>query len=420
MLLSTPLRTLRFPLVALLLFFSVDGLLSQIVDQWDATSEIGGRFYYLTLPDTTDNTQDSRHTSGRLGDPESFALLVYSPVAQQVRIGRSGSSGMPVSVEAGEMVELDLRSLSVPMNTTRNTPSRDVIKVESAEPIILYVYMSNHFGVAAYTPLPVEAWGREYFVAVWPSDYVRNVYPAGEWDYDATEKKSSPSFITIVAAYDSTEVRIEPTDSLVHCDGCTTITLDRGQSYMVQSFTDTALASGDRTQPDLAGTRVTANRPIGLMSGNTRTNIEGPVAPALAGNAVKDLVVEWIRPIGLHGTEYVQMPMLDGRHPRQEFDAERQREAEIVRLVASSAIPSGGVMIGAGGTLAIEGGKQIDTGAFLEQRLALTDRVEAHLFRTEEPMQAFQAPKGIIAFRGTTGSGQFLGAAYDTWGTSRG
>lgn len=212
--------------------------------------EIGGTLYYLTMPDTVDNIRDSRFSPGDLGDPQDAVLLIYSPVDQQVRIGRAGGSGQSNNLRAGVILEFDLSTISTPANTTINIPSSEVIKVEADFPILLYAYRSNHFGTAAFTPLPVEAWGREYVAASWPGGFVRNIYPADETSYNAREKRPAPALITIVAAYDRTEVSISPTDSLQGCLGCTRVTLDEGESYMVQSFVDTTLDEDDQSQID--------------------------------------------------------------------------------------------------------------------------------------------------------------------------
>lgn len=374
----------------------------------------GGTLFYLTMPDTVDNTQDARFTSGRLGDPQDAVLLIYSAVDQQVRIGRAGGNGQPESVTGGEILEYDLSKLSIPSNTTINTPSREVVKIESDFPIVVYGYRSNHFGVSAFTAIPVESWGQQYFAATWPGWYIRNVYPAGETDYNAEEKKPAGAEIIILAAYDNTQVTIAQTGPLVNCNGCGTVTLMAGQSYMVQSAVDTN--DQVENQPDIAGTMITANKRIGVMTGNTRTQLEDFAFPTLAGNSAKDQVIEFLAPIEQHGTEFVFMPTMDEIRQRG-VDFERERSAEFVRVYPTTESGTEIVWFDKAGqrTPISENPGPYEPSEFAQERIGSLD--DAVYFTSSDASQAYQSPKSHAYFRGTTGWGNFIGAAYDTWGT---
>ena len=120
------------------------------------------------------------------------------------------------------MEEINLRDIGqIPLVTTINEPvANRSLKVEAGSPIVIYAFISTGFGTAGFTPLPVEAWGREYYAATWLGKHVRNIYPVGENDFDASERKEAPAEILILASEDNTRVTISPTGGLAACQNC--------------------------------------------------------------------------------------------------------------------------------------------------------------------------------------------------------
>ena len=365
-----------------------------------------GRHFIIGLPDTVTNSFDGRFPP--VHDEKAF-LMIYSATTQDVRIGAPGGTTVTQPLVAGEMIEFDMARVRFPFITVANARSTSLLNVEADDPIIVYAYVTSHFGCAAFTPIPVERWGTEYVAATWPGSFVRNVIPDGETHYDATQKRPTPAEIVIIAAYDNTTVRIEPTDSLLNCVNCTTVTLQAREAYLVQSYVDTN--EGVAHQPDLAGTRITADRPIGVMSGNTRTAIEESPALMLAGNSIKDLAVEWLRPVSSQGTMFVAMPVMDDNRPRP--NADPVREAEYIRIISSY---DDMTTVSAKGRVPEE---MVGSPLGLRETLADTIRrfTNAVAFTTSGPAALYQSPKPVAHFNGTTGSGNFIGASYLSWGT---
>lgn len=369
----------------------------------------GGTLFLIAHPDTVTNTQDGRFPDR---DPESFVLLIYSPVSQQISIGRTGGAGKSVQLNANEVYEFDTKEVGVPMVTIWNQVERSkVIEVKAQTPVVIYGYISSRFGCHGFTALPVETWGTEYFAAAWPGEVIRNVYPAGETNYDASEKKEGPAEIMIIAAYDNTQVSISPTGGLYQCNGCTQVTLNKGEAYIVQSFVD--LRDEAEDQEDIAGTLIQANKRIGVISGNTRTQIDPFSFPMLAGNSPKDQTAEWLTPIEQHGTEFVFMPTEDLL--RQRPNAEVTREAEYVRIFPTDLEETEIVWLNTLGQREPVGTGMADPTEFRQLRIGFLEN--AVPFFTSDPAQGYQAPKSVAQFNGTTGGGNFIGASYNAWGT---
>ena len=342
---------------------------------------IGGRTYLICYQDTTTNTQDRRFEDNR---PEVFRLYIYSAVTQDVRVSRPGGAGLTVRLKAGEMTWFDTKEVAVPLLTTMNSVERNkVLLVNAPEPILIYTYISSTFGTAATLPLPVEAWGTEYVVAAWEGNGVRNVYPRTPRSVDADEIKSAPAKITVLAIYDSTEVLIEPTDSLEGCHGCERVLLMAGDVYGVEGKNDTA------RRRDIAGTRVTGSKPIGVISGNTRTEIELLDLYTIVGNARKDLVSEWIRPTYLHGTRFVYLPWTEERYNR--FDL-FPRQPDFVRVYPTRPEETTLTRIGPDDSTNFNGSTRQIRG-FFHDRIA--DSLEGYLYESSGPAQAFQAPNPL-------------------------
>ena len=367
---------------------------------------MGGIEYLIGLPDTVTNAQDARFPDR---DPESFILMIHSPVDQTIKIGRAGGAGKNVPLTGGEVYHFDLKEVGVPLVTVRNQVERSkVIEVICQSPITLYAFYSSRFGTAGFTPLPVRAWGERYVAASWPAEVVRNIYPAGESSYDATEKKGGPAEIMIIAAYDNTEVTISPTGPLDQCNGCTEVTLNRGEAWIVQSMVDLRDGVDPDQQPDLAGTIIEASKPVGVVSANTRAQFEPLPFTMLAGNSVKDLAAEWLTPVEYHGASFAYTPAPPA--PKGEV----MRSAEEIRILPTVDATAVEIISGDSGWTMLD--IALEPTSFVE---VVNDSLErGSAIRMDGPGQAFQAIRSIAQFHGTTGSGNFTGSSYKAWGSA--
>ena len=371
----------------------------------------GGTLFFVAYPDTVTNAQDYRYRDIRQG---KFFLYIYSPVDQEITISRTNGGSVTKKVIGGEVLEFDTEeeNVGVPLVSIRNSLQRNVLKVESKKsPIVVYAYMATRFGCAAFTPIPVESWGREYFSATWEADFVRDIHPAGESTFDASTKVPAPAEILVIAAFDNTEVTINPTGLLASCANCRTFTLNAGEAYLVQSYVDTN--AGVENQADIAGSFITATKRIGVVSGNTRLWHEDFPQSTLGANSYKDLVAEWLAPTEQHGTKFVFMPTWDDR--RQRPNADPFRTEEYVRVYATSNNQTKIRWYNSLGKFVPAQSTDIENGKFSHEQLG--ELSNAIPYETSKPGQAYQSPRPVIKFHGTTSNWAGDGGEFDSWGT---
>ena len=215
----------------------------------------------------------------------SFAVAVANTadVAANFEIDKAGALVLSGSVDphSVEVVKLPW-DLGLKGDNANLMPSVKVVggayRLRTDQPVTVYQYNpleyealgDNSFTNDASLLLPVNVWSGDYFVVA------RNT-----WYYQKA-LLDVPGFYAVTASEDDTTVVLAPsqTGKLVLAgagvafDGTGTITLDRGDVLEVFS-------AGKKLNPsvyDLSGTRVTADRPIQVISGHVCTNVPADVA----------------------------------------------------------------------------------------------------------------------------------------------
>jgi hypothetical protein len=374
-----------------------------------------GQTYVLAFPDTVTNGRDNRFQ-----DPldEHLYVFIYSAVDTKVAITGTGYN-RTVNCATGKFQVVDLldpaQSATQPIVTDVGHPSGAVFRLEARDPIVVYSLMVTRFGSEAFTPIPVEFWGNQYYAAGIPGEVGRDISPAGPSSYNATAKMF-PCEITIVAADSNTVVSITPAGRLMDTTWKTTVTLQANQVYQLQSYVDTA--HPDALQPEFAGTFIQSNKPIGVISGNTRAQAED-IQPGLGKNIYKNMMMEWLAPVDQHGYSFVYMPTMDGNQltgvPNEK--PEEKRPEEWVRIYGTNGQnrqTTGSYTIPYVGSLTNFTIKAPGAKGYLEQRIQVPEGV---YFKTDLPAQAFMNTVAAVKFLGTTGSGGNIGAKYDGVGT---
>ncbi|MEO5929959.1 MAG: hypothetical protein ABIR47_08500, partial [Candidatus Kapaibacterium sp.] len=140
-------------------------------------SATAGRTYIIAYPDTVPNILDSRFPNNKVKD--GFSLFLYSATPNNnVKISSAGGVNI-VTLDAGAFKEFLVKSPKIVVGIS-NAVQTNVITVNADSPIILYCYFAVKQSCEAWTPIPVERWGKEYNVAGTGGGIVNDIGLAGE------------------------------------------------------------------------------------------------------------------------------------------------------------------------------------------------------------------------------------------------
>ena len=174
-----------------------------------------------------------------------------------------------------------LRSPSQP-SVAEDVYPGDAIHIYSTEPVIVYCVVRYYATSDGFLLIPVSALGDEYIIASYG-------------DMGEMYSGRYPSLSGIVAAYDNTEVsftlggnEFTTTGGGLEPGETSTETLNKGDVWMFSS---------DNDDGDLTGSKVSASKPVAVVSGNFCTNI--PIS-----NRWCDYTVEMDQPTYTWGLDY--------------------------------------------------------------------------------------------------------------------
>ncbi len=346
-----------------------------------------GTYYCLAYPDTAVNALDTRFPNNRVRTEAS--LWIFSPVANRVKITTFGTVSEVLQLEAGKFKVYTFKA--GPVVDVINSVSRRTATIEADLPIVVYCYFAHIQGLEAWTPIPVDRWGTEYYAACLPGETVLEIGTAGETEVPHTVKPA-PANILVMAAFDNTKVSLIPPAGMRFVGGPpTTVTLNAGEAYAVQSRVS-LLPDADR-QDDIAASQVKSDKPVGVISGNTRMQIVTDEV-GLKNNAYKNMATEWIAPVEQHGTKFVYFPTWDGHRPGLGSSSERKRE--FARVYNTSGAPMKAFYLQPGGAVKVPFTVKRDT----LQEFAI-GQPSAVYYETEAPAQAMMHSSAIVKFNGS-------------------
>jgi hypothetical protein len=167
--------------------------------------------------------------------------------------------------------------------------------IESDLPVTVNVMNSKAVSTEGYTSLPVENWGTEYYNLSY---------------YDFQEGRDWASGFQIMASENNTRVKIElkgigepfPTETGKRIGETVEITLDEGEVYMLKGTGTT------RGVFDMSGSRITADKPIGVISFHQRTMI-----PAIVVSTGRDHLSEMLLPTDKWSSSYYTLELDRGK-----------------------------------------------------------------------------------------------------------
>jgi len=368
----------------------------------------GGTTFIISFPDTVRSRIDPRFPS-KLEDRTQ--LFLYSTTDTKATITNGDGSSTTVTLKQGKFTTYDVPSF--PFTTEIDTPNDRTTRVEAEAPIVVYCYFVTAFGGEAFTAIPVEAWGTDYAVASSPGEIVRDVStpPIAP----TTTKAPAPEEALILAAFDNTTVTVIPAADLIGLTQPITFTLDANQAYLVQNFVDT---SDGAPQVSIAGSRIVADKPIGVISGNTRAQVID--RPGITANSFKNTMVEWLPPTDQHGTKFVYMPTWDDNRitgdPNERV--EEKRQAEYIRIYGTA---SEGIHDGSydnSGTRETFDVPASDGGAY-KYRVVSQEIPSPIYVQTDQPAMAMMNSSSAVKFNGTVVYyADLFGASYDAKGAA--
>lgn len=287
--------------------------------QSDASSY--GRQFHVVFPDTTMNRL--RVLFNRLQTTAQISIVALD-TTQVTVTGPGYARSVTVFPDRSTTLELSgSGGASTIFPDSIGTPQRLSFRVDASAPVAITAYFATLFGAESFTPLPVERWGTEYFAA---SLHQLWVYNAAQLE-EINTIVPAPSSLVVVASEDGTDVTIETTTDVVGAK-LRTVRLDAGQTYLVETFPFVDAVRIGR--PDITGTRITSTKPVGVLSGNTRTlgSLYNPLPrEPLPWNAMANCAFEWLHPTGDHGHTFIY---------RQFSAVEERATTEIVRVVGTA------------------------------------------------------------------------------------
>lgn len=369
--------------------------------QYSDFDAIGGNLFYITLPQVAKGSPDTRYPDMRLNEVKFY---IFSNTKQVVQIFDL-KGGMTLLNSEPDVATVYNAYSSTKLYDNLEIPKKDLLssfKIKSEFPIVVYCYMNTSAGAEAWTPIPADAWGKNYFAATLGGEFIYNVSGDSETNarYSQVVSLAYPEVI-ITALEDNTKYTITNPDLyklkkigeiFANKSILSTGTLNSGQSLYLRGFIDSTRVVntlGVTNELELAGLNLTADKPIGVISGNSRSagGINFRPLTGFAKNFYKNLLVEAIPPTDYHGKTFVftQPSFLDFDIGYVRVYGTNQDSTRLGNAAGFYKIPKGGVT----GI-----GNSPSAGCML---LPKTDLSNSSYFVTDKPSQAFynSTSKGI-------------------------
>ncbi|MBS1913217.1 MAG: T9SS type A sorting domain-containing protein [Bacteroidetes bacterium] len=394
----------RISVLSLLLAITMVTVASAQSPALDPTSS--GTSFIIAFPDTTTTITDPRYVNPL---QDQIALFIYSAVDNQVHVHGLRLDTL-VYPKAGKFLTVPIQTNNFTTDSSflvnAGTTSNNVFHVDARSPIVMYCYVMTKFGGEMWTPMPVENWGKQYYVTGTPGEIVVDMKQV-QRSYQRQNRMGSVS-VVILAAYDTTNVTIYPTGTFLNAP--LKVTLNAGDAYEMESLVDTIASHSGLPQPDVGGSLITSNRPIGVISGNSRAQVISDVTAA-TGNSLKNCGYEWLAPSEQFGTTFVYMPTMDSRHltgVRNEKVSEKRGFEQVRAYGASQGLSRIYYQVDS---------VHYDTSMLSSTRIMdyKIEAVKARVIRADKPTQVLLHSSAVSRYNGTGKPTPSVGN-YTTWG----
>lgn len=270
----------------------------------DAQSNQGCEFWAVDLP----QAWGASATGGLVPEDLIFAVVVantHPQEAAQVRVfsGAENEALESASVEPGGTHEFRLPSQNVPPR--ENSAGVPAFRVESDLPITAYQFnpignVLTAFSTDASVLFPTHVLGSDYIAVT--SDSVLLLAENGN---GLMVPDNAGAFISVVATQDGTFVDLVPAWPDLYPGSTSGVALDRGEVFTAISVGVDLDVEGwpdAPTEPgagNLSGSRVIANKPIAVFSGNVSA-----IEPAPSPDCCADHIEHQMLPLVAWGSTY--------------------------------------------------------------------------------------------------------------------
>lgn len=256
--------------------------------------------------------------------PNETASFGWSDSAMEIYVAGAYDTNLDLTIlgikkteklRAGEVIvindELGLTKTAAEIREPNLATDKTVI-IEADKPVSVYVMNSKSTTSDGYMAIPVEHWGREYLHC----SYYDN--------YESSTNKYAGGFLVLAAENETTvdvDIRgfgkdaafLKGTDKTI--GDSFSFTVDEGQVYQVEADGLT------RGEFDITGTKISATKPIGIVSYHWRA-----VIPIFTSSS-RDHLCEMIPPTKTLGKEYASICL----------ERNGSKKGDLFRLVATEA-----------------------------------------------------------------------------------
>lgn len=390
-------------------FFSFRSLLLAQSQPFDPAAS--GRHFVLAFPDIGEGAENLMRSTDNPEFTPSLYIYLYSAVPNTATISSPGGGVRNIELIEGMFQQINALEINGGITERSGEVIGAGITIRAEFPIVVYCYMETTSGADMWTPIAVENWGLEYSGFTFPGQVLIEAKRESRGYVTGSLPVSAPAGIMVVAAYNDTRVTINSPVRLAG-DASTSVLLNAGEVYQVQSIVDTSAEKRTERQQSLQGTRITATRPIGVLSGNTRFIPLDDIRSA-SDNTIKNLFYEWLTPNNMLGSEFVYTPTWDSRRQLggQQEDYSKKRAGESLFICGTAP----GTTEGTYHDFFTDGDAHFSVNRGDLHKQYMAGQARPGYLRTSKPAQVFVAPSPVSI--STELDGLVIGAEYETYGS---
>lgn len=289
-------------------------------------STLGKDFYCTFLPNIhglTSSANDSLYIYVVSTQPTTGRITISDTSGASTQVQFATTLANPIFTLVRHWSVGELRGANDFGNITSineaERPVRRTFRIQTDNDVAVYALNQATLTSDASIVLPVSVLGTDYTILTYKAD--------GRAGGSMTNSAHTPSEFAIVATEDNTNItfQLSAPSQRTLANTATTITLNAGQTYMLQ----TLISSDPNLQNlDLSGSSITSSKPVAVFAGHQRATL--PIISSInPGSSSRDHLFEQMIPSTLWGRAYLITPF------RQPISSVRTQGMEdLYRVVA--------------------------------------------------------------------------------------